>query len=50
MLAAAGSGVHEDLPAAARAMDSETTSFEPKMSQAERERRLAGWHDALGRV
>jgi len=50
MLAAAGSGIHDDLSAAAKAMDSETTSFEPKMSRADRDRRLAGWHEALGRV
>jgi glycerol kinase len=50
MLAATGLGIHEHLPAAAKAMDSEATSFEPKMSQAERELRLGGWHDALGRV
>ena len=50
MLAAVGSGIHEDLQAATEAMDSETTCFEPKMGQFERERRLAGWHDALGQV
>ena len=50
MLAAVGSGTYEDLHAATEAMDSETTCFEPKMGQFERERRLTGWHDALGQV
>ena len=50
MLAAVGSGMCEDLPAAAAAMDSETTWFEPKMGADERGRRLAGWHEALSRV
>lgn len=50
MLAATGAGIHADLPIAAAAMDSEVTCFEPKMQPAERERRLAGWRDAIGRV
>jgi len=50
MLAAVGAGIHADLPSAAAAMDSDVTCFEPKMEVAERERRLAGWRDALGRV
>ena len=50
MLAAVGAGIHADLPAAAAAMDSEVTAFEPQMQRAERERRLAGWRDALGCV
>ena len=50
MLAAVGAGIHDDLPAAAAAMDSEVTCFEPKMQRAERERRLAGWSEALERV
>jgi glycerol kinase len=50
MLAAVGTGIHADLPSAAAAMDSEVTCFEPKMDPANRERRLAGWRDALDRV
>ncbi len=50
MLAAVGAGVHADLSAATAAMDSEVTCFEPNMQRAERERRLAGWSDALGHV
>nr|WP_283938073.1 glycerol kinase GlpK [Sphingomonas caseinilyticus] len=50
MLAAVGAGIHPNLPAAAGAMDSEVTCFEPRMPSAERERRLAGWSDALSRV
>jgi glycerol kinase len=50
MLAAVGAGIYADLSTAAAAMDSEVTSFEPKMDSIERERRLAGWRDALGRV
>lgn len=50
MLAAVGSGIHSDLASAAAAMDSEVTCFGPKMECADRERRLAGWRDALGRV
>ena len=50
MLAAVGAGIYEDLAGAAAAMDSEVTSFEPQMAEPERERRLEGWRDALGRV
>jgi glycerol kinase len=50
MLAAVGAGIHADLPSAAAAMDSEVTCFEPAMVSVDRERRLAGWRDALGRV
>jgi glycerol kinase len=50
MLATVGAGLHADLRSAAAAMDSEVTCFEPKMQASERERRLAGWSDALGRV
>lgn len=50
MLAAVGAGIHADLRGAAAAMDSEVTCFEPKMDGSERERRLAGWRNALGRV
>ena len=50
MLAAVGAGIYPDLPCAAAAMDSEVTCFEPRMSASERQRRLDGWHDALGRV
>ena len=50
MLAGVGAGIHADLRGAAAAMDSEVTCFEPKMDGSERERRLAGWRNALGRV
>ena len=50
MLAAVGAGIHADLPSAVAAMDSEVTCFEPRMSSSERERRLAGWADALARI
>jgi glycerol kinase len=50
MLAAVGAGIHADLTSAAAAMDSEVTCFEPKMEPVERERRLGGWRDAIGRV
>ena len=50
MLAAVGTGIHPDLATAAAAMDSDLTCFEPEMEEAERERRLQGWRDALGRV
>jgi glycerol kinase len=50
MLAAVGAGIHADLRSAAAAMDSEVTSFEPRMDSTERDRRLAGWRDALSRV
>ncbi|WP_294124106.1 glycerol kinase [Sphingomonas sp.] len=50
MLAAVGAGIHSDLEAASRAMRGAVTIFEPRMGDAERERRLAGWKDALARV
>ena len=50
MLAAVGAGIHDSLRSAAEAMDSEVACFEPKMQRVERERRLAGWKDAMGRV
>jgi len=50
MLAAVGSGIYPDLQAAAEAMRGEVTHFEPVMSTDERERRLAGWKDALAKV
>lgn len=50
MLAATGAGIHSDLPSAAAAMDSEITSFEPKMSESDRQQRLDGWRAALNRV
>ena len=50
MLAAVGAGIHDSLRSAAAAMDSKVACFEPKMQRAERERRLAGWKDAMSRV
>ena len=50
MLAAVGAGIYDSLAAAAAAMDSEVTRFEPRMAGPERQRRLEGWRDALGRV
>ncbi|HEU0310271.1 MAG TPA: glycerol kinase GlpK [Sphingomicrobium sp.] len=50
MLAAVGAGIYPNLTDAAAAMGSKATCFEPKMGEAERERRLAGWHDALAHV
>ena len=50
MLAAVGAGIHSDLSAASAAMRGKVTMFEPKMSDAERQRRLEGWKDALGKV
>jgi glycerol kinase len=50
MLAAVGAGIHSDLEAAAAAMRGKVALFEPKMTDAERERRLAGWKVALAKV
>ena len=50
MLAAVGSGVYPDLQAAADAMRGEVTRFEPEMGDQERQRRLAGWKEALARI
>ena len=50
MLAAVGAGIHSDLETAAAAMDSSITRFTAKMGQDERNRRLAGWRQALGMV
>jgi len=50
MLAAVGVGIFPDLQAAANAMRGEVTRFEPAMEAGERERRLAGWREALAKV
>jgi glycerol kinase len=50
MLAAVGSGIYPDLAAAAAAMRGAVTHFEPAMDDAERDRRLAGWKEALGKI
>jgi glycerol kinase len=50
MLAAVGAGIYPDLEAAADAMRGEVTRFEPQMRDEERQRRLAGWKEALARV
>jgi len=50
MLAAVGAEIHPDLQAAADAMRGEVARFEPQMGGAERQRRLAGWKEALARV
>ena len=50
MLAAVGAGIYANLEAAAAAMDSEVTRFEPKMSASERQRRLDGWREALAQA
>ena len=50
MLAAVGSGIYPDLETAADAMRGEVSRFEPRMGADERQRRLAGWKEALARV
>ncbi|HYC95979.1 MAG TPA: glycerol kinase [Sphingomicrobium sp.] len=50
MLAAVGAGIYPDLEAAAKAMGGEVTRFAATMGTQERERRLAGWREALGKV
>ena len=50
MLAAVGAGIHVDLQAAADEMRGDVTHFEPKMGDHERQRRMAGWKDALARI
>ena len=47
MLSAVGAGIHPSL-AAAEAMLPPTTRFEPRTKAADRERRLAAWHELLG--
>ena len=47
MLAAVGSGIYQDLEAAAAAMGGEVSRFEPQMSASDRQRRLDGWKSAL---
>ena len=50
MLAAVGAGLYPSLDAAVAAMGGTVTRFEPKMGADERERRLAGWREALASV
>ncbi|HEY0628097.1 MAG TPA: glycerol kinase GlpK [Sphingomicrobium sp.] len=50
MLAAVGAGIYANLEETTTAMGGEATRFEPKMDQDERERRLAGWWQALGGI
>ena len=50
MLAAVGAGIYPDLHGAADAMRGEVTHFEPLMGNEERQRRLAGWKEALARI
>ena len=50
MLAAVGVGIYPDLDTAADAMRGEVSRFEPRMGADERQRRLAGWKEALARV
>ena len=50
MLAAVGAGIYPDLQAAAAAMRGNVAHFEPSMRAEERNRRLAGWKEALAKV
>jgi glycerol kinase len=50
MLAAVGAGIYANLDAAAEVMRGAITIFEPRMSEEEREQRLAGWKEALRTV
>ena len=50
ILAAVGIGLHPNLKAAADAMGSDVTHFDPAMGTNERGRRLEGWRRALERV
>ena len=50
MLAAVGAGIFPDLHGAADAMRGEVTHFEPLMGNEARQRRLAGWKEALARI
>jgi len=43
-------GFDMDLAEAAAAMRGAVTHFEPAMDDAERDRRLAGWKEALGKI
>ncbi|MEP7348904.1 MAG: glycerol kinase [Sphingorhabdus sp.] len=49
MLAGVGAGLYQTLAEAA-AMRGDVTRFTPQLGTAEREARLSGWADALGRV
>ena len=50
MLASVGADLYPDLGTAVDAMRGEVTRFEPQMRDEERQRRLAGWKEALARV
>ena len=50
MLAAVGAGIHADVETAADKMRGEVTQFEPSMGAEQRNRRLAGWKEALARL
>jgi glycerol kinase len=50
MLAAVGAGIYDNLATAAEAMGGEVTRFTPSMGEAERERRLSGWKEAMARL
>jgi glycerol kinase len=50
MLAAVGAGLHPSLEAAATAMIGPERRFEPDMTAAVRDRRLAEWRTALAAV
>jgi glycerol kinase len=50
MLATVGAGLYSNLDTAGAAMGGDVTTFVPQMGAAERERRLAGWRDALARI
>ena len=50
MLAAVGAGVYPSLAGAIGAMRGNVTTFEPKMSASDRQRRLDGWKSALSKI
>lgn len=50
MLAASGAGLFANLEAAAGAMAGQRSGFTPRMTQEERDRRIAAWNKALGAV
>src|SRR4030095_14773929 len=50
VLAAVGAGIYPSLKVAAAAMSGEVTRFKPNMGEAERNRRLSGWRDAMAKI
>jgi glycerol kinase len=50
MLAAVGAGFHGSLEAAAKAMIGSVRQFQPRMSEDERQARIAAWDQALAAV